>query len=47
MAHDDDKKLNRLSADTPDKRNQHRRIELLQSMPIFGGIRADTLAFLL
>ncbi len=29
------------------KTNQSKRIELLQSMPIFGGIRSDTLAFLL
>ena len=47
MMSDENKILNRLSADTPDKRNQHKRLELLQSMPIFGGIRADTLAFLL
>ena len=47
MTPDDNEKLNRLSADTPDKRNQHKRLELLQSMPIFGGIRVDTLVFLL
>jgi len=28
-------------------RDQHQRLELLQSMPIFGGIRDDTLVFLL
>ena len=47
MLPENNKKLNRLSAGTPDKRNQHKRLELLQSMPIFGGIRADTLVFLL
>ena len=41
------KSLNRPSGDAPDKRNHHKRLELLQSMPIFGGIRADTLGFLL
>ena len=47
MLPDNNNKLDRLGADTPDKRNQRKRLELLQSMPIFGGIRADTLVFLL
>ena len=47
MLSENDKKLNRLSGNTTDKRNQQKRLELLQSMPIFGGIRADTLVFLL
>lgn len=47
MLSENDKKINRLSGNTTDKRNQQKRLELLQSMPIFGGIRADTLVFLL
>ncbi len=47
MLPDDKEKSNLLSADTVDRRNQHKRLELLQSMPIFGGISTDTLAFLL
>jgi CRP-like cAMP-binding protein len=47
MLPDDKKKSNLFSADTLDRRNQHKRFELLQSMPIFGGISIDTLAFLL
>ena len=47
MPHDDKKKSNHISAKTLERRDQHKRLELLQSMPIFGGIRSDTLAFLL
>ncbi|MBT8128157.1 MAG: Crp/Fnr family transcriptional regulator [Gammaproteobacteria bacterium] len=47
MLPDDKKKSNLFSADTLDRRNQHKRFELLQSMPIFGGISIDTLTFLL
>jgi CRP-like cAMP-binding protein len=39
--------LTTFSADTVNKSSQNDRIELLQTMPIFGGIRADTLSFLL
>jgi CRP-like cAMP-binding protein len=47
MLPDDKKESNLFSADTLDRRNQCKRLELLQSMPIFGGISTDTLAFLL
>jgi len=44
----DKKKLDRFNnPDAADQTALHERIELLQSMPIFGGIRADILSFLL
>ncbi len=43
----DKKKSDHHRAYTLDRRNQYKRLELLQSMPIFGGISADTMAFLL
>ncbi|MEE9423066.1 MAG: Crp/Fnr family transcriptional regulator [Gammaproteobacteria bacterium] len=47
MLPDNKKNLKSLATETMDKTSQNNRIELLQSMPIFGGIRADTLSFLL
>ena len=47
MLPDNDNEKKRLSTNTPDQRNRQKRLELLQSMPIFGGLRADTLEFLL
>lgn len=41
------KELHPFTNTTTDRAGQNKRIELLQSMPIFGGIRSDTLAFLL
>lgn len=46
MLPDEDKLLATPSQST-DKVHQSKRIKLLQSMPVFGGIRADTLEFML
>lgn len=47
MLPDEKKELHPFNNTTTDRAGQSKRIELLQSMPIFGGIRSDTLAFLL
>jgi CRP-like cAMP-binding protein len=47
MLPDEKKELSRFNKTVTDRANQSKRINLLQSMPVFGGIRSDTLSFLL